>query len=240
MPHEDRAHAFEVAVLHETREGEAVLNIEKSEQIGDLVTALVKARKKFDPIVKDKVATVRNEAKNTEYRYKYADLADVLDSTAGPLADEGLILIQPPVNGSSGRASVFTMLMHTSGQFIAGSLDLPSLGEKATPQQFGSLVTYWRRYSACSFLGITSQFDDDDGKAASIARQAETMDASKLADFLAAIEAAEDDDGLKAVYQKAEKAAGKDRPALARIAAAKTARWKTLEARRRAVAGAQK
>lgn len=201
-----------------------------SPAVNELIGALCVARLKFDPIVKDKVATVKSETKNTEYRYRYADLADVLDSTAPHLADNGIILLQPPVTTAKGKTAIQNYLAHKSGQFISALVELPPLGDRATPQQLGSLITYLRRYSACALLGISSQFDDDDGKAASTDR-GERMDPKKLADFLAAIEAASDDDQLKDISHKAQTAAEKDKTALARIIAAKSNRYKQLHPR---------
>lgn len=138
--------------------------MQRSESITNLVTALVAARQKFDKIIKDRTAEVKSE--KGAYRYKYADLASVLDATVDHLSANGLMLSQPTGTDGNGRHFVETTLMHKSGEFMSSSMMLPPLGDRATPQQLGSMVSYIRRYAACAMLGIASEFDDDDGAAA--------------------------------------------------------------------------
>jgi len=57
------------------------------------------------------------------------------------------------------KTILITMLAHTSGQFITSEVAI-KLQERA--QDLGSWLTYMRRYSLASILGIASD-DDDDG-----------------------------------------------------------------------------
>lgn len=52
--------------------------------------------------------------------------------------------------------------MHESGEYISANLSIK--GEQ-TPQGIGSAITYAKRYSFCSILGIIAD-DDDDGNGA--------------------------------------------------------------------------
>lgn len=138
------------------------MQIEKSESIVALVAALCKARPEFGKVTKDKRAEVKIQAGGA-YFYTYADLASVIEATDGPLSKNGLSLIQFPCTDAGGRDGIQTMLAHESGEWIAGFMLLPKLGDKARPQELGGLITYIRRYSACAVLGIASEDNDAGG-----------------------------------------------------------------------------
>jgi hypothetical protein len=55
--------------------------------------------------------------------------------------------------------------MHVSGQWVKSSILLNPV--KNDPQQMGSAITYMRRFSLMSALGIVGINDDDDGASAS-------------------------------------------------------------------------
>jgi len=59
-----------------------------------------------------------------------------------------------------------TRLIHSSGEWIGSEWPVAEFG-RSSPQQMGSALTYARRYSLFSIVGIAGQDDDDDGAAAS-------------------------------------------------------------------------
>ena len=72
--------------------------------------------------------------------------------------ENNLILLQPIKDGK-----VFTEIVDVeSGESIVSSIELPTSGN---PQQMGSAITYFRRYTLQSLLSL--QADDDDGQMAS-------------------------------------------------------------------------
>ena len=75
---------------------------ERSENIDELVKALVAFRKSVKPISKT--------ADNPYYKSKYAPLGDIIDAIQDPMANAGLELIQLP----DGEGAVESILMHTS------------------------------------------------------------------------------------------------------------------------------
>jgi len=135
----------------------------KSEKIEDLITALIKAKAKFAPLKKSKTATVKMKS-GGYYSYNYADLADILAMVTPPLAENGLVIIQP-VTVTDGQILIDTTLVHATGQWITTNLPLPNIatGNMNAIQQIGSVITYGRRYSIESLLGIASE-EDTDGK----------------------------------------------------------------------------
>ena len=92
---------------------------------------------------------------------KYADLAEVLDTVKPTLAKHGFAVTQFPAYApNEGVVVVETVLLHRSGEYIAGAVGVP-LGGKKDAQAVGSAITYARRYSLAAVLGISQ--DDDDG-----------------------------------------------------------------------------
>lgn len=125
----------------------------KSDQINELTTALAKAQGEMKSASKDST--------NPHYKSKYADLASVWDAVRGPLSKYGLAVIQTSETTPDGTI-IHTMLAHSSGQFISGSMGL--ILQRNDMQGLGSAVTYARRYSLAAICGMAQ--DDDDGQAA--------------------------------------------------------------------------
>ena len=131
---------------------------EKSETIGKLAEALVKAQSQMKPAIKD--------SDNPYFKSKYADLASIWDAVRVPLTSNGLCVTQTTdkLEGSS-AVTIITILIHISGEWISGSLTLTPV--KADPQGVGAAITYGRRFGLSAITGICSEDEDDDGNAAS-------------------------------------------------------------------------
>jgi hypothetical protein len=127
-----------------------------SETINQLSTALAIAQGQIDDAVKDR--------KNDFYKAKYADLSSVRAAIRKPFADNGLSVIQFP-RTVQGGIEVETMLMHSSGEFMAETLFLPV---KHEIHPIGSGISYARRYALMSIANLAA--DDDDGNAAQVAK----------------------------------------------------------------------
>ena len=126
--------------------------MEKSESINELAGALAKAQ-----------AEIENASKNSNnphFKSKYADLAEVLNTVRPVFAANGLSFVQMP-SFADGKASVETVLMHSSGQYIANTCSAPV--SKQDAQGVGSAITYLRRYSLAAFAGVAQEDDDGQG-----------------------------------------------------------------------------
>lgn len=123
--------------------------LETSPTIGKLAEALAKAQAEMGAAVKG--------AENTFFKNTYADLGSVIEA-GKPIHKHGLAVIQLPV----GEGTVVTMLMHSSNEWIRGTLTLKATKEDA--QGKGSAISYARRYMQQALLNIPSV--DDDGQAA--------------------------------------------------------------------------
>ena len=86
----------------------------KSDSIGLLTAALIAAQNEFLlPVLKTKENPAYKRGNVTS---KYAGLDDALEATQPALGKNGLVVIQFPINDTD-RVGVFSMLVHTSGEF---------------------------------------------------------------------------------------------------------------------------
>ncbi len=128
----------------------------KSSEIGEIAGALAKFQGEVGAVQKDRTAKVKMK-NGGEYTYAYADLATVIETARAPLAKHGLSVTQMTLKTETGFI-LETTVMHTSGQWLAGSYPLPLDGDAQT---IGSEITYARRYSLCAALNIAAEEDDD-------------------------------------------------------------------------------
>ena len=122
--------------------------------MNELSKALVKAQAAMSHAAKD--------SKNPHFKSAYSSLASVIDAVRPHLAGNGLAFVQM-LHTADGGVAVETVLIHESGeQLSCGTLFIPA--SKQDAQGFGSALTYAKRYSLQSALGVASA--DDDGEAA--------------------------------------------------------------------------
>lgn len=120
--------------------------MEKSESIQKLSEALVLAQKEFKTAIKKSV--------NPYFRSKYANYTEVLSCVKEALNKNGISILQPIYHDV-----VETVLLHTSGEYISCLTNIITISNK--PQDYGSAITYARRYALSSLLAIDSDEDDD-------------------------------------------------------------------------------
>lgn len=111
---------------------------------------LLEAKKEIGKVVKN--------AQNPHFKNSYADINALLEEVEPILLKHGLLLLQPIIEGK-----VVTEITDVeSGETKESSLTLP---QGLNPQQLGSAVTYFRRYTLQSLLSLRAT--DDDGNDAS-------------------------------------------------------------------------
>ena len=126
----------------------------QSDEINELAQALCKAQGTISGARKDKT--------NPFFKSNYADLGSVTEAIRESFCENDLAYTQTNLPADNG-VTVVTTLMHKSGQWIRGFLFLPAT--KLDPQQFGSAITYARRYGLAAMAGVVQE--DDDGNGAS-------------------------------------------------------------------------
>ena len=121
-----------------------------SPDIKDISSSLIKARASM--------TGAKRNSRNKFFDRTYSDLESVMTAISKPFADNNLGFVQgAEANGD--RVSVSTRIIHTSGQWIESSTELPPF--KGDVQGWGSAFTYAKRYGLQSLVGIPSV--DDDG-----------------------------------------------------------------------------
>lgn len=140
----------------------------RSETIGNLALALVKAQAKMP--------TVLFDAKNPFLKYKYATLGAVVSASKPILAEFGLAITQFPIS-QEGRIGVTSVLVHESGEYIEHTISLVPETNKgmSLAQAAGVIITYLRRYSWAAILGMYADEDGDGENAAVDAAVKEVM-----------------------------------------------------------------
>lgn len=106
-------------------------------------------------------AEVPNIYKNsTGYGYKFADLGEIDRIIKPLLIKHGLGYVQP-LDGTKLKTIVFHV---ESGESIESTVDIPQdvqLAKMNVFQVMGSAITYYRRYSLSSTLGLITDEDAD-------------------------------------------------------------------------------
>ena len=93
------------------------------------------------------------------YGYKYADLNAVLTAIQKAIGELDLAYIQQPVNETA-KTGVENYIFNSKGAVIDFGSYLLDI-TKTQAQQYGSALTYCRRYSISSIFGIASEEDTD-------------------------------------------------------------------------------
>lgn len=138
--------------------------------MNEMINLLPEMTEKYDVLLKNVMAakkemgfSVKKDSANPFHKSKYASLGAHLDLCESILDKHGLILIQT-INGSPEKPILIASLCHVeSGQWIKSYLPLPN--PKNDSQGLGSSITYMRRYSISSMLGLNAE--DDDGETSS-------------------------------------------------------------------------
>jgi len=126
-----------------------------SESISKIAPALLTAQRAITFAVKD--------AKNPQFKSTYADLSSVIDAVKPALNNAGILFLQMMAPSDRDSLALTTRLIHESGEWIESTATCPL--QKNDPQGYGSAVTYLKRYSLASAVGLYQ--DDDDGNEAS-------------------------------------------------------------------------
>lgn len=131
------------------------------------------------------IGKVTKNATNPHFKKAYADINALLDAVEPILLENGLLLLQP-IQGNNVCTQIIDI---DSGAMIESCMELPS---NLTPQQLGSAVTYYRRYTLQSSLSLQA-IDDDANTAEQAAKQPvkETLSAERFKGALDKIAAGE-------------------------------------------------
>jgi len=119
-----------------------------------LVEALTKAQSQMSHADLDET--------NPQFNSKFASLKSVIDAVKPALNKEGVWFVQKSLPIDSGIA-IETVFYGYGEEISTGAVPVPA--QKATPQGYGSAITYAKRYSLAMACGISAAQDDDGNRA---------------------------------------------------------------------------
>ena len=131
-----------------------------SEQIGEIAEALSKAQGEYPKLTCNRGG----------HHSRYADIEIMLAATRKALKENGLAILQIDTPVNKDTYILNTTLTHKSGQFFNSSImvDVPTVlkqGKTDLLQQFGSDMSYHKRYALQAILGIAPVQDGSDDNA---------------------------------------------------------------------------
>lgn len=102
---------------------------------------------------------INKDSTNPFIGNRYVSLDRVLEIIVPELHKRDIVLLQPP-STVDGRAALTTILLDAeTGERMEWTTPLTL--DKATPQAYGSALTYTKRYALLSLFGQTADEDDD-------------------------------------------------------------------------------
>jgi hypothetical protein len=134
-----------------------------SETIGTIAAALAKAQAQLINPEKSLVGTIRSDHSAGAGRsFRYAPLSSGLDIVRKTLSQHEIATVQTTsINETAGIVRLSTVLAHASGEWIASDWPVCAIGDSAAPHRMGAALTYARRYSLFTLVGIAGEDDLD-------------------------------------------------------------------------------
>jgi hypothetical protein len=132
-----------------------------SESVAAIATALAKAQAEIVNPEKGLVGTIR-EGNGTERNFRYAALSNGLDIIRKTLSRYEIATVQTTSMDEGARhVTLTTTLAHSSGEWISSEWPVCSCSEVNAPRRMGAALTYARRYSLFTLVGIAGEDDLD-------------------------------------------------------------------------------
>jgi hypothetical protein len=133
-----------------------------SESIGAIAAALAKAQGELINPEKSLTATIRSPfTRETDRTFRYASLSSGLDIVRKALGKHEIATVQTTaIDNEAGLIRLTTVLAHSSGEWVSSDWPVCPVGETAA-HKMGAALTYARRYSLFTLVGIAGEDDLD-------------------------------------------------------------------------------
>ena len=102
--------------------------------------------------LQSEIGTVSKDVRNPFYKSKYFDINSLIGQLQPLLEKHKLVLIKPITDNQ-----VRSVIVDLDGGSVESSMKLPDIQD---PQKIGSAITYYRRYTLTSLLGLQAEDDD--------------------------------------------------------------------------------
>jgi hypothetical protein len=193
------------------------IDIEKFEKLITLAQMLEQEKAKRDfyesfSKFQSSIPTIfKNSEVNMGYgkpKYNYATLSDIITNIQKPLGEANLSF-RWEISNNNDIIEVTCILSHAGGYELQTSIQA---GKDATPgksnvQAIASTITYLKRYTLVSLLGIgTADPDDDAQSTVNIDKKQEINDKDKIIEQIKSeLKSCKDEDGVKRIWSKYQK-----------------------------------
>lgn len=134
-----------------------------SQSVGTLAAALAKAQAEIQNPAKSLTAKIASPFPREETRsFRYAPLSIGLDLVRKCLGRHEIATVQTTaIDQDSGLIRLTTTLVHASGEWVSSDWPVCPISETAAPHRLGAALTYARRYSLFTLVGIAGEDDLD-------------------------------------------------------------------------------
>lgn len=130
---------------------------------------------------KQSIGKVAKNASNPHFKKSYSDINAITEAVEPILLENGLLLLQP-IQGNSVCTKILDI---DSDESIESCMEIPG---GLNPQQVGSCVTYFRRYTLSSLLCLQSLDDDAVSASAPTAKTKPSISKANFEKALVAIQ----------------------------------------------------
>ena len=193
------------------------IDIEKFEKLISLAQMLEREKAKRDfyesfSKFQSSIPTIfKNSEVNMGYgkpKYNYATLSDIITNIQKPLGEANLSF-RWDVKNDDVMIEVTCILSHKGGYELQTSIAAPrdSSPGKSTVQAIASTITYLKRYTLVSLLGIgTADPDDDAQSTLNIDKKQVINDKDKIIEQIKSeLKSCKDEDGVRRIWSKYQK-----------------------------------
>jgi hypothetical protein len=134
-----------------------------SETIGAIAAALAKAQIELTNPEKSQTATIVSPFPREENRtFRYASLSSGLEIVRKSLGKHEIAAVQTTsIDKDTGLIRLTTTLAHASGEWVASDWPVCPVAETSAPHRLGAALTYARRHSLFTLVGIAGDDDRD-------------------------------------------------------------------------------
>src|SRR6478672_7811388 len=134
-----------------------------SESIGAIAAALAKAQGELINPEKSLTATIRSPfPREADRTFRYASLSSGLEIVRKALGKHEIATVQTTaIDTEAGLVRLTTVLAHSSGEWVSSDWPVCPVGDTAAPHRMGAALTYARRYSLFTLVGIAGEDDLD-------------------------------------------------------------------------------
>jgi hypothetical protein len=136
--------------------------MQTSESVTEIAAALAEFNASVANPVADQLARVKSNRTGSEYTYPYADLGGITDVVRPALAAAGLSVFQEVVwDAARAWVGAETWVWHRSGEWLRFSAVWVPVPDEGSAQDIGKAISYSRRYSYLSSLGLAAREESD-------------------------------------------------------------------------------